>query len=344
MRGGGTLKRMSKIIVDHAFNDIISPENLLIAWKEFIKGKRGKKDVQEFMLNLAENLNSLHEDLKNRTYSHGAYTHFRVMDPKLRDIHKATVRDRLLHHAVYRILYPHFDRKFIADSFSCRNFKGTHRAMDRFRDFSREVSKNNTKTCWVLKCDVRKFFASIDQKILLHILRKHLHDADTLWLLEQIISSFYGTEKGKGLPLGNVTSQLLVNVYMNEFDQLVKHELRQKQYIRYADDFVVMGQEREVIADLVQIFRDFLYEKLGLSLHPNKVSIATLTSGVDFLGWVHFSSHRVLRTVTKKRMLRALADKPTPELLISYQALLKHGNAFKLEQEIEKITLNPPKT
>ena len=156
---------------------------------------------------------------------HGGYFAFNISDPKPRNIHKASVRDRLLHHALYRKLYPFFDRKFIADSYSCRERKGTHLALERFNEFARKVSGNNSKTVWVLKCDIRKFFASIDQKLLLDIVERYISDTDIISLLRSIIRSFQ-TIPGKGLPLGNLTSQLLVNVYMNEFDQYIKHRLK----------------------------------------------------------------------------------------------------------------------
>lgn len=162
------------------YKDIINTDNLLLAWEEFLCGKRKKKDVIEFQLKLINNIFDLHNDLKNKTYKHSNYKAFKINDPKPRDIHKASVRDRLLHHAIYRILYPYFNTKFIHDSYSCRDKKGAHKAMDRFRDFYRIVSKNNTKTCYVLKCDIRKFFASIDHQILKDILRKHIKDKDIL--------------------------------------------------------------------------------------------------------------------------------------------------------------------
>src|SRR3989338_296920 len=155
-----------KIKLGHDFEEITSVENLLEAWREFVRGKRGKPDVQEFFLRLMDNIFLLHNDLRNHTYKHGAYQEFKINDPKPRDIHKASVRDRLLHHAIYRKLYPFFDRVFISDSFSCRDDKGTHKAMNRFRAFAYKVSQNNTKTCWVLKCNIQKFFASIDHDIL----------------------------------------------------------------------------------------------------------------------------------------------------------------------------------
>ena len=127
------------------YKTIISIENLLEAWKEFLRGKKNKIDVQEFERNLMSNIINLHIDLKNKAYVHGMYKHFKISDPKPRDIHKAQVRDRLLHHAIYRVLYPYFDTKFIHDSYSCRLGKGTHKAINRFRDFERKVSKNHTR-------------------------------------------------------------------------------------------------------------------------------------------------------------------------------------------------------
>ncbi len=155
-----------------------------------MKGKKNRKDVQEFQFNLMDNILSLHSDLTNQTYTHGGYEAFKINDPKPRDIHKASVRDRLLHHVIYRKLYPFFDKTFIADSFSCRLNKGTHKAINRFCDFAYKVSRNNTKTCWILKCDIRKFFANIDHDILLNILREHIEDENIIKLLENIIESF----------------------------------------------------------------------------------------------------------------------------------------------------------
>ncbi|MBI2627096.1 MAG: group II intron reverse transcriptase domain-containing protein [Parcubacteria group bacterium] len=283
---------------------MVSLENLLEAWKEFIKGKRKRKDVQEFQLNLMDNILSLHHDLTNHIYKHGEYQAFNISDPKPRSIHKAKVRDRLLHHAIYRQLYPFFDKTFIADSYSSRLNKGTHKAINRFRDFSYKESKNNTKTVWVLKCDIKKFFANIDHQVLLAILKKYISNPNIIELLNEIISSFYLIHLGIGLPLGNLTSQLLVNIYMNEFDQFVKHKLKVKYYIRYADDFVFLSQNKNWLLDLLPQVSSFLQNRLGLQLHPHKVSIKTLNSGIDFLGWVHFSDHRVLRTATKRRMLK----------------------------------------
>ncbi|MDP3763103.1 MAG: reverse transcriptase/maturase family protein [bacterium] len=328
--GGGGLHRFC-----HAFDDIISLENLLEAWKEFLKGKRSKKDVQEFQLHLMDNILNLHKDLKNKTYHHGGYHAFNISDPKPRNIHKASVRDRLLHHAIYRVLYPYFDKRFIHDSYSCRLNKGTHRAIKQFQRYFWKVSQNDTKQCWILKCDIKKFFASIDHNSLQYIVTNYINDTDTNWLLNQIVSSFH-TSRGKSLPLGNLTSQLLVNIYMNEFDQFMKHKLKVKHYIRYADDFVILSADKSYLESLVTEISYFLETKLKLSLHPNKVFIKTFASGTDFLGWVHFPSHRVLRTTTKRRMLKNLSRNPTKESLASYLGLLKWGNTFQLQRQVTK--------
>jgi len=325
-----------KSVLHHKYEDLISIDNLLLAWKEFVKGKRNKRDVQEFQFSLMDNILQLHGDLENHTYKHGCYQQFKINDPKPRLIHKASVRDRLLHHAVYRILYPFFDKTFVADSFSCRNNKGTHKAINRFREFSHIVSKNNTKTCWVLKCDIRKFFASIDQQILMCILTKHFRLSrdnqrqNILNLLKEILSSF----EPNGLPLGNLTSQLFANVYLNELDQFVKHKLKIRYYIRYADDFVMFSESKDYLECLVPIMKDFLQNELRLTLHPDKVFIKTLSSGVDFLGWVNFPDHRILRGKTRKRMFKRIKSSPSAETISSYLGLLKHGNTCKVRSEV----------
>ena len=324
-----------KIQLRHSFEDIISVDNLLEAWKEFVKGKRNKPDVQEFSLKLMDYLFILHEDLSSDNYRHSGYQTFNISDPKPRNIHKASVRDRLLHHAIYRILYPFFDKTFIADSYACRIKKGTHKAINRFREFAYKVGKNNTRTCWILKCDIKKFFASIDHQVLLGILNSYISDKQIIRLLEEIIESF-STKSGVGLPLGNLTSQLFVNIYMNEFDQLAKHKLQAKYYIRYADDFVILSQDKKWLLNIIPKIKDFLWGELYLQLHPDKISIRTIASGVDFLGWVNFSDHQVLRNTTKRRMIKKLLLSQPNETLQSYLGLLTHGNTRKLREKILK--------
>ncbi|MFA6585850.1 MAG: reverse transcriptase/maturase family protein [Candidatus Paceibacterota bacterium] len=328
----------------HTYDSIITIEKMLRAWQEFLHDKKDRKDVVLFQAKLMDNIFELYSDLKNKTYKHGNYTAFNISDPKPRIIHKATVSDRLLHHLICQELYNYFDSKFIHDSYSCRKEKGTHKAIYRFEEFIQKVSKNNTKTCYVLKCDIKKFFANIEHKILKKILEKYIQDKDVLWLLNQIIDSFHTNQMSKdsaiaesfdiGLPLGNLTSQLLVNIYMNEFDQFVKRGLKVKYYIRYADDFVVLSEDKEYLKNILEEISEFLKNNLKLKLHPDKVFIKTIASGVDFLGWVHFSKYRVLRTSTKRRMLKNINEDSKLETLASYLGMLKHGNTYKLRQKL----------
>jgi RNA-directed DNA polymerase len=146
----------------------------------------------------------------------------------------------------------------------------------------------------------------------------------------------FETGRGRGLPLGNLTSQLLVNIYMNEFDQYVKHGLRAKHYVRYADDFVLMSRDKGELEDWLELIRHFLSDRLVLDLHPHKVSIESFASGVDFLGWVHYPDHRVMRTTTRQRMMRKVTglDGISEEAVVSYRGLLSHGNARRAEREM----------
>jgi len=332
--GGGRVIWHMKKKFSVNYDDIISVDNLLSAWREFVKGKRSKPDVFDFSLNLIDNILHLNGELANRSYQHGSYKSFFITDPKLRHIHKASVRDRLVHHAIYRQLYPLFAKTFIADSYSCQLKKGIHKAVSRFKIFIRQSGKNYTVTCWVLKCDIKKFFESIDHEVLLEILREYITDDDIINLFTEIVGSF-DTGQSRGIPLGNLTSQLFANVYMNEFDQFVKHRLKAKYYIRYADDFVILSSNKASLVRDLQLVSNFLQGRLKLELHSQKIFVKTVASGVDFLGWINFSHHMVLRTKTKRRMMSRIRESPTPETLASYLGLLKHGNTLKLQQELQ---------
>jgi hypothetical protein len=342
-----------KIKLSHKFEDIVNVNNLIEAWQEFIKGKKDKPDVRKFSYNLIDNILLLHNGLINHNYRHGGYQCFIIKDPKQRIIHKASVRDRLLHHVVYRKLYPFFDKNFISDSFSCRVNKGTHKALNRFRLFAYKVSKNNTKTCWILKCDIRKFFASINQNILLGILKRYIPDNNITWLLKEIIFSFCSTKSGKGLPLGNLTSQLFANIYLNELDQFIKHKLRIKYYVRYCDDFVILSDNKYYLEKNISKINNFLKEKLKLQFHSDKIIIKKYHQGIDFLGYIIFPSYRLLRIKTKKRMFRKIehkikelkqgkiSDESFSQTVQSYFGILKHCNSYKLKEELtNKLNYN----
>jgi RNA-directed DNA polymerase len=176
-------------LYNNLFENATSLESILEAWDEFKIGKRKKPDVQEFEYRLSDKLFSLHDELIHKTYRHGPYYEFRINDPKPRIIHKASVRDRVVHHLIYKSLAPVFEAGFIADSFSCRKGKGTHRAVERLKVFLDKVYKTN-KACFVLKCDVRKFFQSIDHEILLGIIDRHVKDRRMMHLVSKIVRSF----------------------------------------------------------------------------------------------------------------------------------------------------------
>jgi hypothetical protein len=192
----------------------------------------------------------------------------------------------------------------------------------------------------VLKGDIKNFFASINHEILINILKDYISDENIIRLLTQVVNSFH-VENGKGLPLGNLTSQLFANIYLNEFDRFVKHKIKAKFYIRYADDFVILSDDKIWLENQVFRIKEFLSSSLNLEIHPNKISIKTMASGVDFLGWVNFPDHHVLRQSTKKRMFRKLKENNyKEESYLSYLGMIKHGQSYKIKQELLNNYLN----
>ena len=330
------------------FHEIASVSNLLSAWNEFKKGKRNKKDVALFDLHLEDNIFRLYKELLQKTYIHEPYDAFFVCDPKRRHIHKASVRDRVLHQAIFRILYPIFDKHFIYDSYSSRELKGTHAGIACLTDACRKVSNNWRNTTYALKCDVRKFFASIDHKILRALIARKIEDQEVLWLIDEIFRSFEN-ETGKGLPLGNVTSQLFANIYLNEFDQFAKHILKAKHYFRYCDDFVIVHRDKKALENTIDKIRAFLSTALSLDLHPHKVEIRKVKQGVDFLGYVVLPYAQVVRTKTRQRLLRKLdlalkkfkkeevSSKTFKSIVSSYLGVLSHSKNKQLKTKIQKL-------
>ncbi len=338
-------------IYKNVFEKIISLENLFSAWDKFKSDKQKRRDVQQFEWRLEENIFQLHRNLKYCRYKHGAYSSFYIQDSKQRHIHKATVQDRILHHAVFAILNPIFEPTFISNSFSCRIGKGTHKGINILEKLTRKISNNTFKLCFVLKCDIRKFFETIDHRILLNIIRRRIKDNNALWLLEEIVESFssqYSTIfNQKGLPLGNLTSQLFANIYLNEFDQFVKHKLKIKHYIRYTDDFVIVADDKPYLENLINIIRSFLLDKLVLELHPKKITIRKFHQGIDFLGYIVLPHYRRLRTKTRQRIFRKLKERvkeykkdtiskqTLEQSLQSYLGVLSHANTYELSNELK---------
>lgn len=338
-------------VFKHLFERITSKETLFTAWEEFRKGKQGRKDVQEFERHLEQNLFRLHRELIAGTYRHQPYSAFTICDPKQRRIHKATVQDRILHHAVFSVLNPLFEPTFIAHSFSCRKGKGTHKAVNALDRMLRSVSRNTTRPCFVLKCDIHQFFASVDHDILLNILGKRLKDEKAIILLRTIIESFTAKDPAMlgqtGISIGNLTSQLFANIYLNEFDQFIKHMLKIEHHVRYTDDFVIVASSREELEGLLPSIRSFLKEHLHLDLHPRKVTIRKYGQGIDFLGYVLLPHHRVLRTKARRRIVRKLRERiaahkaglipqeSVEQSLHSYLCVLSHANCYRLSQDFQ---------
>lgn len=300
---------------NNLYGKICSFENLLKAAKKAELGKRFRENVARFNVNLEKELVQLRRELLNQSYQPGPYRHFIVYESKKRLISAAEYRDRVVHHALCNIIEPIFDRIFIYDSYACREEKGTHRAVARFSEFAR-------RNRFVFKCDIQKYFPSIDHQILFDLIARRIKDEEVLWLIKVIIDSsddlenqtityFPGDdlltpiERRKGLPIGNQTSQFFANVYLNEFDHFVKEVLRCPFYIRYVDDFVNLDNDKDKLHAIREPIEKYL-AILRVRLHPNKSQIFPVEQGTDFLGYRIFPTHRLIRKSNVKRFRRRL--------------------------------------
>lgn len=336
------------IIHNNEFEELISIENLLRSWQKFKIGKNKKWDVMAFERNLEDSLFLLYHELKNGEYRHSEYEYFSIADPKKRDIHKAQVRDRIVHQAVFDYLEKIYEPLFISDSFSSRKGKGTHRAVFRLADFAREIRVQNSGRCFAAKCDVRKYFESINHKILFNILKEKVEDRDILNLIGKIIKSFNGKlENGRGIPLGNITSQIFANIYLNELDKFVKNELKLKYYLRYNDDFAVLGADEDKLFGDIQKIKKFVSENLLLELPENKTVFRKLKWGIDFCGYIVLPNSILLRHKTKRRMFKnigiqskkfqggKISFRDFMKTANSYFGLLDHCDSFNLKNKIK---------
>ena len=334
-------------IYQNLFDQITSLENLFSSWDIFKSDKRTKLDVVQFEWDLEENIFTLSHDLQKGIYRHGAYEGFFISDPKQRHIHKALVRDRVLHHAIFSVINPIFEETFISTSFSCRIGYGVHKGVEALQTMMRKVSKNNTRPCYVLKCDVRKFFDSVNHQVLLDILGKRIKDEKTMWLLMSIIESYSSVPDGsKGIPIGNLTSQLFANIYMNEFDQFMKHVMNVTYYVRYTDDFVIVSEDRSYLERLLPQIEKFLKTRLAIGLHPDKIILQRFCQGIDFLGYINFPHHRLVRGKTKHRIFSKMRKRSKEytagkiskntldQSLQSYLGVLSHADTFYLREKL----------
>ena len=292
-------------IYRNLYPDLVRFDHLWQAYRQAARGKRGKAPVATLEMDLEANLLRLQRELAERSYRPGGYRSFHIRDPKHRLVSAAPFRDRVVHHALCNLIEPIFERTFIGDSYANRVGKGTHRALDRAQQLARRFP-------YVLQCDVREFFPSIDHACLRGILARKLADPDLLWLIDAILDSgtevlrdeytpvyfpgddLFALSRPRGLPIGNLTSQFWANVYLNELDQLVKRVLRCPAYVRYVDDLLLFADDKRLLWRWKDAIRDKLAE-LRLTLHERSSTVYPVATGIPFLGFRVYPDHRRLK-------------------------------------------------
>lgn len=301
------------------FNAISSWENLLSAYQKAAKGKRSHPNVAAFDYAMTSELLRLRKELKSGLYQPGSYVHFYIHEPKQRKISAAPFRDRVVHHALCNQIEERFENLFIADSYANRKHKGTHKAIDRLQQFSRQYR-------YVLRADIVKHFPSIDHEILKNILSKTIIEDDVMELTAKIIDSgvgiledeypmqwFPGDDllalcRPRGLPIGNLTSQFWSNCYLNPFDHFVRRELQCPAYLRYVDDFALFGNTKAQLWDWKQAIIERL-QKFRLVLHQSSTQVLPVTCGVPWLGFVVYPTHRGIKARKVQNATRHLSDR-----------------------------------
>jgi len=285
----------------HLYPGVCDWDNLYLAYRQARKGKRGRPPAATFEYNQELNLLQLQEELAGKTYAPGCYNSFYIHEPKRRLISAAPFRDRVVHHALCNIIEPIFERSFIYDSYANRQGKGTHRALDRAQQFARRFR-------YVLQCDLRQFFPSIDHAILRGILGRKIADVDVMWLVDQVLTSgvgvlteayamqwfpgddLFAANRPRGLPIGNLTSQFWANCYLNPLDHIIERELHCRGYVRYVDDLLLFADDKPTLWR----WREALVDRLAglrLTIHPG-AHPRPVTEGIPFLGFVLFPTHR----------------------------------------------------
>lgn len=333
---------------------IINFKNIYLATRKAQKGKRFRDNVLQFNYNLASEILTIHQELKDKTYQPGEYRTFHLRDIKTRLISAAPYRDRVVHHALCNIIIPIFERTFISDSYANRLGFGTHKALEKFTLFTRSHR-------YVLQCDIRKYFPSIDHQILKELIRRKIKCKDTLWLIDTIINNsneqeevihyFSGDdlltpiERRHGLPIGNLTSQWMANIYLSGFDHFIKEQLKAKKYIRYVDDFALFSDDYQFLKDARIAIEDYL-AKLRLKIHPIKSQLFETKHGVSFLGFRIFPDLIKVRNnnlhKARKRLKKLQKDYAEGRInlediiksLQSWEAHLKHGDTHQLRKQI----------
>jgi retron-type reverse transcriptase len=348
-----------------AAEKIFSYENLLKQYYQCRKRKRNTINAIKFEMNLENELLKLQKELETQIYNPGRSIYFVVTKPKPREIFAAGFRDRVVHHVLVDYLEPIWEPKFIDQSYSCRKKRGAHKAIEDLKKYLRIITNNHRRPAYYLQLDIRSFFMSLDKDILFALINKRVKNSKVLWLAKKIIfhdpttnyyckskmsllklipshKSLFGVAKSQGLPIGNLTSQFFANIYLNELDQFVKHQLKIKYYLRYVDDLVILSENKEEL----KIWRDridkFLQEKLKLKLHPQKQILQEVNKGINFVGGIIRMDYVLMR----KRVINNLRQRllnfnqcpiTTREMLStinSYYGQFKNCNTFHLRKKL----------
>ncbi|MEE4357642.1 MAG: reverse transcriptase/maturase family protein [Desulfococcaceae bacterium] len=269
--------------------------NLCLAFWKAARGKQTRREVIEFRNHFQTNISDLQKQLLHHKPDIGHYRFFQVYDPKHRSICAALFPERVLHHAIMNICEPVLESYAIHDSYACRKEKGNRKAILRSQQFAR-------KNKWYLKLDIRKYFDSIDHKIMIQQLSRRFKDHDLLYLFQQILETYH-TNPGKGMPIGNLISQHLANFYLASFDHRIKDELGIKAYLRYMDDFILFSNDREYLKIRLEEIREFLLQELALELKDN-IQLNRCTKGFPFLGYRIFPRTIRLTPGSRKRFVK----------------------------------------
>jgi retron-type reverse transcriptase len=287
---------------------LFTQQRLLCAWVAYRSGKRRKAAVQAFELRREDELLTLQRELAGGAWRHGAYRSFIVHDPKPRTITAAAVRDRIVHQIVFEEIERSFEKTFLSCSYSARPRRGVHLALDDVDRRIRALRRQHPGALWTIKGDVRKFYDSIDHQILLALLSRRISDAETLRVASEIIASTHSARGvGKGIPIGNITSQVFANVYLHELDRYAIHMSRPAAYFRYADDVLILGTDCEEVTQHARNLQQFASTELALDLALRPAR--KLSQGVDFLGSVLWPYGRTVRRQTRTRIVARIAER-----------------------------------
>lgn len=328
--------------IGELYNKIYNFNNLYEAYLKARKNKRYRLEVMTYTNSLEENLITLQNELIWGKYKIGNPRIFTIFIPKIREIKALPFRDRVLQHALNTVIEPYFERSFYNYSYACRKDKGTHKASLKVQEWLYIAEKNN-KNLYCLKCDIKKFFNSVDLKILVEILSRKIKDKKVIWLIKQILG-----KSQKGMPIGSLTSQLFANIYLNELDKFVKHSLKMKYYIRYMDDFIIFSESKSELHYILNEIENFLKTKLELELN-NKTRIHPVKTGVEFVGYIHFYNKIRIRKSSWKRFKKNLEktrksyknNKITVETynstIGSYIGHVKHTKNSEIIEKIERM-------